>query len=162
MSINKYLPHVFVLPEDDANRQMVNGFLLDASLSDNRIRVLEEAGGWSETLDRFCSIYAAEMDRFPERLMVLVIDFDGKTDRLVIAKGRIPQHLAERVFILGALKEPEDLKRELGSYETIGLAMARDCREGSNAIWAHEQLRHNAAEIARLYAQVRPILFPAA
>jgi hypothetical protein len=160
MSVNRHSPHVYVLPEDDANRQVANGFLLDPSLADYRIRVLEEAGGWRETLDRFCSIYAAEMDRYPQRFMVLVIDFDGSEDRLSLAKGRIPHHLIDRVFVLGALNEPEDLRRELGSYETIGLAMARDCREGTDLIWANQQLRHNAAEITRLRAQVSPILFP--
>lgn len=160
MSVNRHQPHVYVLPEDDANRQVANGFLLDPSLVDSRIRVLEEAGGWKETLDRFCSIYAAEMDRFPARFMVLIIDLDGKLDRLDLAKRRVPEHLADRVFILGALNEPEDLKRELGSYETIGLAMARDCRQGTDAIWANQQLRHNAAEIARLRLEVSPILFP--
>jgi hypothetical protein len=159
MSVNRYLPHVYVLPEDDANRQVLNGFLLEPSLFDYRIHVLEEAGGWVETLDRFCSIYANEMDRFPTRFMVLVIDFDGRPDRLELAKSRIPQHLLERVFIIGALREPEDLKPQLGSYEAIGLGMARDCREGSNVIWGHEQLRHNAAEIARLRLQLRTILF---
>jgi hypothetical protein len=34
MSVNKYLPHVLVLPEDDANRQMANGFFLDQSFGD--------------------------------------------------------------------------------------------------------------------------------
>lgn len=160
MSVNRHSPHVYVLPEDDANRQVANGFLLDPSIVDYRIRVLEEAGGWKETLDRFLSIYVAEMDRFPERFMVLIIDFDGRTDRLDVAKGKIPEHLAERVFILGAMNEPEDLRRELGSYETIGLAMARDCREGTNMIWAHRELCHNESEIARLRAKVRPILFP--
>jgi hypothetical protein len=27
--VNRYLPHVLVLPEDDANRQIANGFVLD-------------------------------------------------------------------------------------------------------------------------------------
>jgi hypothetical protein len=160
MSVNKHLPHVYVLPEDDANRQVANGFLLEPSLVDYRIRVLEEAGGWREVLDRFCSIYAAEMDRFLNRFMVLIIDFDGRADRLDEAKKRIPDHLTDRVFILGALNEPEDLRPELGSFETIGLAMARDCREGTELIWAHPLLRHNANEINRLQVQVRPILFP--
>lgn len=160
MSVNRYSPHVYVLPEDDANRQIANGFLLEPSLADSRIRVLEEAGGWRETLDRFCSIYAAEMDRFPARFMVLLIDFDGRTDRLEAAKNRIPEHLTNRVFILGALNEPEDLRQELGSYETIGLALARDCCEGTEVFWAHGMLQHNAAEIVRLRTQVRPILFP--
>ena len=40
MSVNKYLPHVLVLPEDDANRQLANGFLLDPNLLDRRIQLL--------------------------------------------------------------------------------------------------------------------------
>jgi hypothetical protein len=35
--MNRYQPHVFVLPEDDANRQLANGFLLDESLIVRRI-----------------------------------------------------------------------------------------------------------------------------
>ncbi len=162
MSVNNHRPHVYVLPEDDANRQVANGFLLEPSLADTKIRVLEEAGGWNAVIERFCSIYAAEMDRLPERFMVLIIDFDGKIDRLETAKKRIPEHLRERVFIIGALNEPEDLKQDLGAYEKIGLAMAADCREGTNTTWGHEQLRHNSAEIDRLRVHVRPFLFPQA
>jgi hypothetical protein len=45
MSVNRYQPHVLVLPEDDANRQMANGFLLDQYLSTRKIQVLEEVDG---------------------------------------------------------------------------------------------------------------------
>jgi hypothetical protein len=100
------------------------------------------------------------MNRYPSRFMVLVIDFDGRASRLNDAKSRIPERLADRVFILGALREPEDLKKELGSYEKIGLAMAKDCREETDTTWNHELLRHNAEELARLRRHVRPILFP--
>jgi hypothetical protein len=67
--------------------------------------------------------------------------------------------LTGRVFILGALTEPEALKADLGSYETIGLAMARDCREETDTTWGHRLLRHNERELDRLRAKVRPILF---
>jgi hypothetical protein len=43
--INKYQPHVIVLPEDDANRQIGNGFLQVPSLQARRIQILPEAGG---------------------------------------------------------------------------------------------------------------------
>ena len=100
------------------------------------------------------------MDTYPKRLMVLLIDFDGKEDRLAKAKEAIPDHLQDRVFILGAWTEPEALKPDLGSYETIGRAMAKDCREGTDTTWDHDLLRHNSAEIGRLRERVRPILFP--
>ena len=53
MSVNKYMPHVLVLPEDDANRQLANGFQLDESLATRKMQILEEAGGWQEVLHCF-------------------------------------------------------------------------------------------------------------
>ena len=75
-------------------------------------------------------------------------------------KRRIPERLTGRVFILGAWSEPEALKAAgLGSYETIGRAIAKDCREQTDTTWQHDLLRHNASEINRLRQDVRPILF---
>jgi len=161
MSVNKYLPHVLVLPEDDANRQLANGFLRDHSLLIQKIRMLPEVGGWIQVLERFKSDHVVEMDRYPDRFMVLLIDFDGDEERLTKAKAAIPDGLTGRVFVLGALSKPEDLRQaHLGSYEDIGLAMAKDCREGTDTIWGHDLLRHNARELDRLREHVRPILFP--
>ena len=159
MSVNRYQPHVLVLPEDDANRQLANGFILDQFLSTRKIQVLEEAGGWIEVLDRFESGHVDDMDRYDKRFMVLLIDFDGQEGRLDNAKAIIPHRLKDRVFILGTWSEPEALRQDLGSYETIGLAMAKDCREETDTIWGHNLLVHNTSELNRLRACVRPILF---
>src|SRR6266446_10607727 len=109
MSVNKYQPHVLVLPEDDANRQLANGFLLEQSLLTRKIQVLEEVGGWTLVLERFLSDHVVDMERYPGRFMVLLIDFDGREERMQHAKARIPAHLTKRVFILGAWSEPEAL-----------------------------------------------------
>jgi hypothetical protein len=101
------------------------------------------------------------MGRYPKRFMILLIDFDGRIERLEHAKAKVPGDLTDRVFILGVLSEPEALKQAIGnSYETIGSAMAKDCREDTDAIWGHELLRHNSNELDRLRQLVRPILFP--
>jgi hypothetical protein len=162
MSVNRYQPHVLVLPEDDANRQLANGFLLEIpSLMLRGIQVLEVAKGWLKVLECFKSDHVHEMEGDPQRFMVLLIDFDGQKDRLGRARAYIPAHLTNRVFVLGSWTEPEDLKRaDLGTYETIGRAMAKDCREGTDTTWSHALLRHNASEIDRLRERVRPILFP--
>jgi hypothetical protein len=162
MSVNGHLPHVLVLPEDDANRQLANGFVLDLDQAFlTRIQVLEVAGGWTKVLERFLSDEVAGMGRFPQGSMVLLIDFDGQLDRVSRVRARIPEQLTERVYILGALTEPEDLKKaDLGSYETIGRAMAQDCRDGTNTTWGHDLLQHNASELERLRERVRSILFP--
>ena len=159
--MNKERPHVFVLPEDDANRQLANGFQRDHSLDTRRMQVLPVAGGWQEVVKCFNAEHVPEMDRNANRFMVLLIDFDKKENRLNNVREEIPDHLRERVFVLGAWSEPEELRQNLGSsYETIGLAMAKDCRDNIEATWVHNLLCHNASELERLRKCVRPILFP--
>lgn len=150
-----------MLPEDDENRQLATGFHLHLDWNISRqFDVQPVAGGWLKVLDIFVRVHAAGMERYPLRHLVLLIDFDGQPERLGIAKSQIPAHLTDRVFVLGALREPKDLRPDLGSCETIGLALAKDCREKSETTWGHPLLRHNASELARLQEHVRPILFP--
>jgi len=59
--MNKYLPHLFVLPEDDANRQIANGFILSLNLDTRKIQVLNEAGGWKKVLHNFNNTHAPNM-----------------------------------------------------------------------------------------------------
>lgn len=159
MSVNRHKPHVLVLPEDDANRQLANGFLLHPSLS-TQIQVLEEVGGWSKVLDCFERDHVRAMITYPSRTMVLLIDFDGQEDRLDRAKAVIPGNLKDRVFVLGVWTEPEALKANLGRrYEEIGQAMAEDCHHATATTWRHELLQHNTSEIERMRQQVRSILF---
>ncbi len=110
-------------------------------------------------MEDFLSDHAHQMARYPNRLMILLIDSDNDEERVQNARARIPDNLAERVFILGALSKPEALKRDLGSYEKIGSGMAKDCREEADETWGHLLLRHNAAELDRLREHLCPILF---
>jgi hypothetical protein len=103
MSVNKHLPHVLVLPEDRRNTQLTTGFQLEMDSTRLRqMQVLEEAGGWRRVLEQFESDHIVFMDRYPDRFMVLLIDFDQSNRRLDDARNRIPERLEDRVFILGA------------------------------------------------------------
>lgn len=154
MSVNKYQPHILVLPEDDANRQIANGFLLN--LQTRQIQILPEAGGWALVRDSFRANHIPAMEKHHNRFMVLLVDFDGDESRLQRMKDEIPNHLADRVFVLGALHDPEGLRQAgLGSYEDIGKALAQDCTAGTEGIWAHPLLRHNEGELSRLCRFVR-------
>ena len=160
MSVNKNKPHVLVLPEDDANRCIARGFHLELFPLERQLHIEREAGGWLKVLECFRDVHARDMEAIPQRLLILLIDFDGQKDRLAEANRYIPAHLRDRVFILGALKEPEDLKRTIGcSLESIGRALGTDCRDDTDYTWGHHMLRHNAGEVARLRKSVRPILF---
>lgn len=88
---------------------MVNGFLDYPEVRVQNIRVAEEAGGWQDVLSHFRLNHLREMRRFENQFMVLLLDFDGKRERLDKVKGEIPSDLRDRVFVLGTLTEPEKL-----------------------------------------------------
>ena len=159
--VNKDQLHVLVLPEDRANLQLATGFHDEVDATRQRqMQVLPVAGGWRRVLERFTSDHVVKMRSNPNRFMVLLIDFDGRPERLGVAKAAIPPELADRVFILGARDRPETLKVELNkSCEKIGSRLGQDCRDDTYATWGHELLQHNASELDRLREHVRPILF---
>jgi hypothetical protein len=102
------------------------------------------------------------MRRYVLRYMILLIDFDGRPDRLEVVQRGIPDDLTDRVFVLGASTEPEALRRAgLGTYEGIGSKLADDCRHGAQGIWGHDLLRHNDGELGRLRASICGLLFDA-
>ena len=159
---NKYRPHILVLPEDDAERQLANGFILDPGVDQRRIQVLPPAGGWLKVLESFEKDHVADLRRCPYRVLVMVIDFDERENRLAQTKSRIAADLQDRVFLLGACGEPEDIKRalrDIGSLEVIGTALAEECRTDARSLWNRPELVWNVPELKRLNAAVKPWLF---
>jgi hypothetical protein len=150
MSANKSRPHVIVLPEDRKNLELANGFQLQIDWNRQRqMKVLPSAGGWMDVLAQFQSDQVSYMRRYPSRFMVLLIDFDDDPDRLQYVRAQIPDDLRERVFIVGVLTEPEDLRGDFGTPERAGAALAEDCRQDTDGNWMHRLLIHNSDEVAR-------------
>ena len=71
----KYGPHIWILPEDDADNDIVNGFLTYTAIS-QCIKVLPVAGGWSKVRKYFMENHINAMRRYAHRYMVLLVDFD--------------------------------------------------------------------------------------
>ncbi len=160
MSVNKYLPHILVLPEDKADSEIANGFLLHPHLNDRSIQVLPYVGGWEVVVERFTKNFIPTMRQYPHRRMVLLIDFDTKDDRFEYVSQQIPSDLKDRVFVLGILDEPEALKKSLGnSFESIGETLAANCADNTHGLWDHDLLRHNRPELERMISSVKPFLF---
>ena len=102
MAVNKHKEHVWVVPEDDANRQLANGFYLHADLDDTRFHISKAPGGWLKVLLEFEQVHAKALRTFTLRHLVLLIDFDGKVDeRAAKFKAAIPADVADRVYLLG-------------------------------------------------------------
>ena len=160
MSVSKYVDHLLVLPEDDANTKVLNGFVLHDTINSRLVHVLPEAGGWRHVLDEFEEIHVKELRIYPKRRMLLLIDFDEKENRRQEAEARIPADIQERVFLIGTWAEPEKLRTALGrSLEEIGRALAEDCFRNTTTTWSHPLLQHNTDELVRLREQVHPFLF---
>jgi hypothetical protein len=160
MSRNKHKPYILVLPEDDANRQIANGFIHHLNINENAIQIMPTAGGWTKVINQFTDNYVSNMRSFKERRMVLLIDFDKDENRLSRVTSRIPDDLKERVFVLGVLSDPEELKRTIKkTSEEIGGSLAEDCPGNKNKLWEHDLLRHNESELERIILSVRSFLF---
>ncbi len=161
MSVNVHKPHVIVMVEDGANREIANGFLLDPSIKLRNIQVLHPARGWVKVLDRFLDEHVADLRTWPQRHLVLLIDFDNHVDaRTEHFVSRFPPDVRDRVFLLGTKSEPEPLRKQYGdSLESIGKVLAVECYRDETNLWNHPLLAHNASERARLNAQVKSILF---
>jgi hypothetical protein len=160
MSINKYKPHVLVLPEDQANAEMANGFLLHPQLNDRSIQVLPYVGGWTAVVEKFTKNFIPKMRQYPHQWFVLLMDFDRTADRLNYVKEQLPEDIQDRVFVLGVLSEPEELRNDLGqSLEWIGESLAASCADHTYGLWDHNLLQHNKTELTRMIASVKPFLF---
>ncbi|MDL5054042.1 hypothetical protein QQ056_10870 [Oscillatoria laete-virens NRMC-F 0139] len=160
MSINKYLPHLLVLPEDEANSDIANGFLLHPKLNLRSIQVLPYVGGWKAVLEKFIKSFAPTMRQYPERKIVLLIDFDEQDNRRDYINQQIPDDLKDRVFVIGVFSNPEELKNSLKmSLEEIGETISTDCFDNTEGLWNHNLLEHNKTELDRMIPSVKPLLF---
>ena len=156
--MNRYRPHLLVLPEDEATRSLAVGFNDQAT---GQLQVLNPAGGWPHVLQIFQDKYVAHMNQFSNAHIVLLIDFDDdQPNRFAQFQGVIPAPVAARVYVLGARTEAEVLRNETRSkYGVLGSSLAKECRSGVYSLWACPQLQDNQVELARLVANVKPFLF---
>lgn len=161
MSVNVYRPHVLVLAEDDANRQIANGFLLDPNIKTRNIQVLPSVGGWGKVLESFVSDHVDKLRQYSSRHLVLLIDFDGRIDdRKRLFFDGFPEDVRDRVFLLGTSSEPEPLRADCGkSLEEIGKSLAEECFHKNSTLWLHPLLVHNSSERQRMTDNVSEIIF---
>ncbi len=157
--MNKYKDHLLIVPEDDANKDLAIGFQNTVPRGVNAIFIERVAGGWASARERLESLFPT-MRRYVRRRVLVLVDHDQSATRRDDVLRGVPDDLTDRVYLLGVWSEPESLQNALNhrSREAIGEALARACLDGSEALWQHALLAHNAAELARLRADVLPFL----
>ena len=115
MSPNRHQDHVIIIPEDDADRQIANGFCSSYQLGTRgrRVQVVNETGGWHNAEATLHKTYVPHLREFNNSRVVLVIDFDSDATRGAEVLERVPEELRDRVFVIGSLTDPQDLARSL-------------------------------------------------
>lgn len=90
MGCNKHRPHLVILPEDDANRDIANGFELNPFLDSRSLQVVPVKGGGGRVFNEFISDYIPKMDKHPEMHVLLLLDSDGRPDKYLRWTDQIP------------------------------------------------------------------------
>jgi hypothetical protein len=160
--MNKYVPHVIVIPEDRADEQLANGFVDHDQVKAPRIVVARPAGGWREVIKVYKEEYIPYLRGYKCAHVVMLIDFDNDyAARRPEIELEIPADLKDRTFVVGPADEPETLKAALvnGPFEDIGGALADECYKNTNIKWSHAHLVHNNPELARLSMTVKGFVF---
>lgn len=160
--MNRWADHLIVLPEDTANHNLATGFQLELDWAcQGRYQVMPAPGGWVKTFEALRNKYLDHLRKYPTGHLLVLIDFDGDANRRSDPNAMIPGDVSDRVYVLGTLHEPEDLKKSTkAAFEDIGRSLAQACRSGSPDLWSHAHLAHNDSEVSRLRNSVRPFLFP--
>lgn len=155
---NKYNSHLWIIPEDEEDAQIIRGFLLNHNINQRKVQLRPLANGWPKAVELINNM---ELSKYQGRHLVLVIDFDNDfSNRFEEIQGKIDNDIKNRVYILGAKKEPKNLKNSLKkNLETIGKDIAAECENNSHDWLTDEMLKHNKAEIIRLEQDVKPFLF---
>jgi len=162
MSVNKYQDHVYVIPEDDADRQIADGFVLHPGVRANQVQVVEPAGGWRPVIDTFLKEYLPLLKQNLRTHVVMIVDFDSHpSGRRTQVASEVPASVQDRVFIIGPFDTPEALRKELnrGGFEDIGQELAEECDRGVLEVWSHAHMEDNDDERRRLIEIVKPFLF---
>lgn len=159
--MNRHAPHVLIVAEDDANRQMAVGFEGHPAVKYQWLKVQKAGRGWQNVLKTFQIELVPYLQKYLLAHVILLIDYDNVyAARRAQFDAATPIALKDRVFVLGAESSPEYLHNALGmKFREIGNALAGDCADGTMNLWHHPQLIHNEPDRLRLLTKVRGILF---
>jgi hypothetical protein len=132
---------------------------LDAN--ERQFSVYDLARGWERGKETLLQLSKGYMREYPNSYAVLIVDFDGNAHRGSEIKNQIPEEVRDRVFVVGVLNEPENLRNSTGmKFEQLGCQIAEGCKDSSIDFWERQELlAHNVDEIRRLSEAVRDLFF---
>lgn len=150
-----------MIPEDDANRQLANGFKDHPAVAQRNLDIRPVAEGWVHVLKVFEDEYVSFMRRHSAVHVVLLLDFDVKGEsRRELCEKHIPDDLKPRTFLIGTSDTPEGFKKNMNlTLEKLGFELAAGCDREDLGLWTHPHLAHNLDEVKRMRQTIHGILF---
>jgi hypothetical protein len=140
---------------------MVNGFSTLLEINERQFYVYDLARGWERGKETLLKLSKGYMREYPSSYALLIVDFDRNAHRGSEIKNQIPEEVRDRVFVVGVLNEPVNLKNSTGmKFEQLGLQIAEGCKDSNIDFWERQELlAHNVDEIRRLSKAVRNLFF---
>lgn len=139
MKINRQQKHVIFFGEDEATRDLAQGFIESAKIDELRCDVWHEFGtGWQSTAE---AIERVKMAHYPLTHLILVIDLDRKGQQHIdYLKNEIANSpFRDRVYVIGGSNDVQALQRDFTKGNSIG---KMSCQDTGRAI-ADDALRMN-------------------
>lgn len=157
--VNKFKPHLFIVPEDDADRQIAVGFQMHLE-ANGRMQIVDVAGGWLKVVNVIKDEYVPLLNNNPNTHVLGIIDCDKDADRIAEQLKTFPAGIRNRIFLLGVNENPQEFKRSTKMhFAQIGEKLADECYKDELDLWNHEMLSYSSIEALRAKNALRELVF---
>ena len=169
--MSAYGCEVVVYPEDAATKDLAVALTESKCGSvfkqNKTITVKRPCGGKDNAVET--ALKNCDLKRFPNRRIIILIDFDKCNTTLAKIKQKIPPEYVGKFFILGWTGEIEDLKSEVGcagtGFNRLAERLVDDCFPQCHGVWKrgefaqmHESACGSKSECERLSEEILPLI----
>ena len=157
--MNKFKPHLFIAPEDDADRQIAVGFQMHLEAK-GEMQIVDVARGWLKVVGVIKDEYVPLLKNNLNSHVLGIIDCDKDADRIAEQLENFPEDIRNRIFLLGVNENPQEFKRSAKMhFAKIGEKLADECYKDELDLWNHEMLSYSSSEALRAKDALRELVF---
>ena len=157
--MNKFKPHLFIVPEDDADRQIAVGFQMHLEAK-GEMQIVDVARGWLKVVGVIKDEYVPLLKNNLNSHVLGIIDCDKDVDRIAEQLENFPEDIRNRIFLLGVNENPQEFKRSAKMhFAEIGEKLADECYKDELDLWNHEMLSYSSSEALRAKDVLRELVF---
>lgn len=157
--MNKFKPHLFIVPEDDADRQIAVGFQMHLEAK-GEMQIVDVARGWLKVVGVIKDEYVPLLKNNLNSHVLGIIDCDKDADRIAGQLENFPEDIRNRIFLLGVNENPQEFKRSAKMhFAEIGEKLADECYKDELDLWNHEMLSYSSSEALRAKDVLRELVF---